>query len=191
MVGRPQIWHPFERVNLLLYRWAEDGRIADIWRNILPDSHRLFSVYSRADILALEWLGKPPRSDCQWCGTRKRVGVDQFGDDIFAGPIKGGGPRFAVVHLDGNNCARNNLKYAADAAAEKLHSLRHVEWAMRDPLQRTTIPTAYVESPCRERERSRRHVGDDDDWGPTDEFIPLLGINDRPETKAFAIVPPI
>lgn len=113
----PRQWHLFTGIP---YEWCDDGRIRDKSRNVINDDHRLFRTHSRAQLLAREWFGIPPRHRCPVCGD---------------------GPPWRVVHLDGNrrNCARLNLKYAPDDAEARAHELRCIESSQREgPPRRMT-----------------------------------------------------
>jgi hypothetical protein len=94
------------------YQYTADGRIRDRSRNVLTEHAPDYQVVVRiagqrkalekSQILALEWFDTPPRADCCVCGK---------------------GPRYRVIHLDGNrqNFGRDNLKWAPDPVAAHRH----------------------------------------------------------------------
>lgn len=134
MAGRPRTWHFFTRTQWAHdYQWHEDGRIRDRYRHELSDSHRLFSRHTRAETLAEEWLGPRPKYDCVWCGDRSKEGGK------YTGKIKGGGPPYEIVHLNGNtrDCSRNNLKYAPPHPAKVR---RHLDWHAEMEMRTTHAP---------------------------------------------------
>lgn len=174
MAGAPRKWFPFKTI-FGDFEWNDEGGIRDRHRHVLADTHWLFSQYSRAEILAREWLGKPPRHDCPWCGTRPKGR-----DGKYVGQISGGGPPYAVIHLNGNplDCSRDNLKYSPVLSwAVVFHERMHVANAIRNDVPPRVNRQALTPGARHKRRALRRHVGDGDNWGPTSEDIPLLGIN--------------
>lgn len=199
-MGRPQIWHPLKHYPGLEH--ALDGRIRDGSRNVLPD-HRLPD--SRATILAREWLGKRPRSCCEWCCRHGGKWCTSC-DELIRAEVHRGivtpfcecpepnarpfhrGPPFRITRLDGNrqNCSRDNLKYEPDHFALAAHIRRCVkECTANDEMRRRTSRTTYAWSgdavwtgPRSEYGDSRAKSHPDHNWGSNKEYIPPLGVND-------------
>lgn len=179
VAGRPQIWTPFARISWARdYQYTNDGRIRDKHRNLLIDRDynvtlRLYGsgrniTFLRRDILALEYFGFPPRYHCVIC------------DKVL---------RDEVVHLNGNlrDFSRDNLKYLPSFEARE-HEIAHIRWAMTSnevpPYGRTKRKCSLIDPFLLGLDLEwgpglRRQVGDDHDYGPTWEEIPLPGANGR------------
>lgn len=179
MAGRPQIWTPFARISWARdYQYTDDGRIRDKHRNLLIDRDynvtlRLYGTdrkitFPRRDVLALEYLGPPPRYHCIICDRVLRHGV---------------------VHLNGNwrDFSRDNLKYLPSFKARE-HEMAHIRWAMTSnevpPYGRTKRKCSLIDPFLLGLDLEwgptlRRHIEDDDNWGSTWEEVPFLGDNDR------------
>lgn len=125
-------------------------------------------TFPRRDILALEFFGPPPPYRCAICD--KLLQTD-------------------VLHLNKNprDFSRGNLKYGGDFLA-RTHVIDCVNWAMRHnevpPRVKTTrgfngVVRRSNSMPKRGWAKAARRKLEDN-WGPTWEEIPLLGVNERP-----------
>lgn len=175
MAGAPRKWYPFTTVSWASgYEYTNDGRIRDKHRNRITDRWDGAQIiialngkkFPKRDILAMEFHGLPQCHVCCICGK---------------------GPRFQAIHLnrDRRDFSRDNLKWIAVDAEARYHERRCIEWAMCHntvpPRGRTvsrTLATHDPDAPDDRRVLTRR-VNENDNWGPTREEIPLLGINER------------
>lgn len=178
-MARPRIWQPFETVKWAsTHQFTEAGDIRDRHRNVLPIgagpdydvSLRLYDTarkitLPRRDILALEFFGEPPEYRC--CICDKILPTD-------------------VLHLnkDQRDFRRDNLKYGSTFTG-RAHEINCLTWAMvcnEVPPRRHTrlfsgIPWQVNSMPRKSAAEAPHPDHDERDWGPTDESIPLLGIN--------------
>lgn len=132
MAGRPPIWAPFRQVHWLAeYEYAADGRMRDRSRNVLQEhspDHRVTirlptgerRSFDKRELLALEWHGRPPRTECRVCGKRLA---------------------YRVVHLNGDraNASRDNVKWQLDGSAV----WQHARVCLRSLINQRPSGTAY------------------------------------------------
>jgi hypothetical protein len=163
------------------YEFTDAGHIRDKHRNVLPIgaapdyavSLRMYDTartktFPQRDVLAMEYFGAPYPYRCVICDK----------------PLN-----HTVVHLNGNpqDFSRDNLKRLL-AFESSWHKFKCIRWAMESNLVPPRIHThGSDDHPLRRvgvnsmPKRGWAEVAhlrfEDRDWGPTDEDIPLLGIN--------------
>lgn len=160
-MARPRLWQPFVRIDWAAdYEYADDGRIRDRHRNVLPERDRSVTLtihgtvrkrtVSKLELFALEWFGVPGALNCVVCSR----------------------PTYhRAVHADGDpsNWARSNVAYEADFVGALRHERKCLIWAMES----NHVPARKARS----NRGQTRHVRDGDNWGSARELIPPLGVN--------------